>query len=145
MDVEQSAWSDRDPERPERRIDDAVADRFEPFAPRAPHQTLASACDDHIELAHRIASFTFFIASATRDLAASSLHSSATETSAYDSPCTLRSTNAARCPVGSAFTAVARPASDTPSRSGAASGRSPRRTNRFVRLPRSIALFVAIL
>src|SRR5438309_1962318 len=145
MDVEQSAWPDRDPEWAERRLDDAVADRFEPFAPCAPYQTFARVRDDYIELAHRIASFTFFIASATRDRAASSLHSSATDISAYDSPWTLRSTNAARCPVGSAFTAVARSASDTPSRSGAASGRSPRRTNRFARLPRSIALFVAIL
>src|SRR5688572_19351098 len=96
VDVQEPTWPDGDPERSERRVDDPVAHRLEPFAPCTSHQSFAGIRNDGTELTHRIASFTFFIASATRDLAASSLHSSACETSAYDSPCTLRSTNAAR-------------------------------------------------
>src|SRR2546428_2340591 len=72
VDGEQALRPDGDPERTERRVDDTVSDGLEPFALRARHKALPRV---HHHLVHRIASLTFFIASATRDRAASSLHS----------------------------------------------------------------------
>src|SRR5438309_287492 len=145
VDVHHTAWADGDPEWTERRIHDVVSDGDESFALRARDQTLAGLVDEWSECVHFTASFTFFIASATRDRAASSVHPSVSATSAYERPSTLRRTNAARCPVGSARTAVARSESVTPSRSGAAKRRSSSGTTRRVCRTRSIALFVAIL
>src|SRR4029077_4245530 len=145
VDVYDRARGDRDPKRTERRIHDVVSDADEPFALRAHDQTFACFTDQWFERVHRTASLTFFIASAPRDRAASSLHPSTSATSAYERPSTLRRTNAARCPVGSARTAVARSDSVTPSRPGAARRRSASGTRRRVRRTRSIALFVAIL
>ena len=93
MDREHALRTDCDPEWPERRIDDAIAHRLESLAPCARQKMLSRVRQLHV---HRIASRTFFIASATRCRAASSLHSSACATSAYARPSTLRSTNAAR-------------------------------------------------
>src|SRR3989441_6754790 len=133
----------RDPERAEGRVENVVAKRGEPLAPRAPHQALPSVGDGLID--HRVASFTFFMASATRERAASSLQPSAAATSRYGRPSTLWSTNAARCPGGSVRIEAARSASVTPSRSGAARRSSASGTRRRFRRARSIALFVAIL
>src|SRR5438552_1901472 len=130
VNVHDAARADRDPERTERRIHDVVSDRDKSFALRAREEMLAGLIDKWCERIHRTASFNFFIASATRERAASSLHPSVSATSAYDRPSTLRRTKAARCPVGSARTAVARSESVTPSRSGAASRKSSSGTTR---------------
>ena len=71
--------ADRDPERAEGRVENVVAKRGESLAPRAPHQALPSVGDGLFD--HRVASFTFFMASATRERAASSLQPSAAATS----------------------------------------------------------------
>src|SRR5438093_721818 len=144
MDVHDTARTDRDPQRTERGIHHVVPDGDEPFPFRAGHEAFACFADEWFERVHRTASFTFFIASATRERAASSLQPSASATSAYDRPSTFRNTNAARWPVGSDRTAVARSRSVTPSRSGAASRRSAIGTTRRFRRTWSIALFVAI-
>src|SRR5438552_9372550 len=133
VNVHDAARADRDPERTQRRIHDVVPDRDQSFALCAREQMLASLVDKWCERVHRTASFNFFIASATRERAASWVHPSVSATSAYERPSTLRRTNAARCPVGSARTAVARSESVTPSRSGAASRRSSSGTTRRAR------------
>src|SRR5438477_3056581 len=145
VDRDHASRTDRDPERTERRIHDVVADGDEPFASRPSEQPFARVVHQGCQGRHRIASFSFFIASATRERAASSLHSSTAAISAYARPSTLRSTNAARCPGGSVRTAAARSAMVTPSRSGAARRRSASGTRRFVLRARSTHLFVAIL
>src|SRR5207249_8082049 len=144
VDREHAARPDGDPERPERRVHHVITDGDEPFSLRARDQMLAGLVDEWFDGVHRTASFTFFIASATRERAASSVHPSVSATSAYERPSTLRSTNAARCPVGRARTAFLRSMSVTPSRSGAARRRSASATARRDRRARSIALFVAI-
>jgi len=96
VDVHDTARADRDPERTERRVHDVISDGDEPFALRAREQMLAGLVDKWFERVHRTASFTFFIASATRDRAASSLQPSASATSAYERPSTFLRTNAAR-------------------------------------------------
>src|SRR6266542_1610110 len=70
VDGQHATGSDGHPERSERRFDDPVGDRLEPFPSRTRDQSLARL---HDHLVHLIASRTFFIASATRARAASSL------------------------------------------------------------------------
>ena len=82
MDVHHTARADRDPERTERRIHDVIAHRDQSFALRAREEMLTGLVDKWRELVHRTASFTFFIASATRERAASSLQPSVSATSA---------------------------------------------------------------
>ena len=82
VDVHHPARADRDPERPQWRVHDVVTDGDEPFALRTRKQVRASLVDQWCERVHFTASFTFFIASATRDRAASSLQPSVSATSA---------------------------------------------------------------
>src|SRR5438132_819366 len=73
VDRDHASRTDRDPERTERRIHDVVADGDEPFASRSSEQPFARVVHQGCQGRHRIASFSFFIASATRERAASSL------------------------------------------------------------------------
>src|SRR5437867_1579646 len=144
VDGDDPAGSDGDPERAERRIHRVVADGDEILSTRPCDQALASFAHQWFE-GHRMASLSFFMASATRDRAASSLQPSVSAISWYGRPSIFRSTNAARCPPGSKRIAFRRSARVTPSRSGAASRKSASDTSPRCFRARSIALFVAIL
>src|SRR3989442_1355524 len=82
MDVHHTARAHRDPERAERGIHDVIAHGDEPFVLRTSDQMLPGIVDEWFQRVHRTASFTFFMASATRERAASSLHPSTSATSA---------------------------------------------------------------
>src|SRR5438046_9730335 len=81
-DVRQTEGAERHAERTERKIHGGIAHRDQSFALRAREEMLTGLVDKWRERVHRTASFTFFIASATRERAASSLQPSVSATSA---------------------------------------------------------------